>query len=134
MTFLPASASSQKAAMGTDFLGSARDLDRYIAALPIDNPKTSELVIVTLYTTASTQFLCLFMQAKDSQRYYISKLSLLECHELEIKPNKYNDQQFEANCMKLEGQGDKKYELCVNTSFIGTGIWDKVYWLKNINT
>ncbi|KAI7115754.1 hypothetical protein KC316_g19059, partial [Hortaea werneckii] len=133
-TYLPTGSSSQKAAFGADFRGTATDLERYIRAMPPNHPRTGQYIFVTSYTTATYRLLSHWLVKKDGTRLPTSKLSAEECVRWNIDPENLAQLKIDAEDARTDSEFSRHYDLRVGPGLFGTAIWDEAHRLKNPRT
>ncbi|KAK5690493.1 hypothetical protein LTR17_025939 [Elasticomyces elasticus] len=135
-TFLPAGSTSQRAGMGQDFLGNSIDLANYVKSLPVDDPATGNIIIVTSYTTAAARFLTHWMRkvSDPTDRRPITALSRQECDAAGIDPSQLDSLQRDAQALKSDGAWEHVYELRIPTKLFGVSHWDEAHKMKGVGT
>ncbi|KAK1047312.1 hypothetical protein LTR74_017775 [Friedmanniomyces endolithicus] len=134
-TLLSAGSTAQKAASGADFNGAARDLKKNIRALPLNDPETAKIIVVTSYTTAAARFPRHWMVDKETQkRYPVMTLTRTECEEESMAREAYITASAIAAELNEERSEEKSYELRVKPGLFGTSIWDEAHWPKTVKT
>ncbi|KAK1052070.1 hypothetical protein LTR12_001493 [Friedmanniomyces endolithicus] len=121
--------------LGPTFNGNAHDLEQCIRALPLNDPGTAKVIVVTSYTTAAARFLRHWMvDKKSNKRYPFTRLTRTECEEEGMDREAYITASAIAAELNEERGGKKSYELRVNPGLFGTSIWDEAHRLKNVKT
>jgi hypothetical protein len=135
-TFLAAASTREKKSAGTDFPGTARDLMRYIEALPVDNPRTGDTIIVSSYTTNATRMLRHFWNHPNGTKYPVTALTKAECAECvpPIPIDQYEAMLNRGRQLMEAGHGFRSYELRIKPHLFNVAIWDEVHRLRGFHT